>query len=93
MYTTLIEAELTFPVYIKSDSYKFIHFLDTPQSMYFQSINSVWTNSNKAYVINPVLLVREDFDMLEYQCFKETTLIEAELTFPVYIKSDSYKFI
>ena len=41
MYTTLIEAELTFPVYIKSDSYKFIHFLDTPQSMYFQSINSV----------------------------------------------------
>ena len=41
MYTTLIEAELTFPVYIKSDSYKFIHFLETPQSMCFQWISPV----------------------------------------------------
>ena len=41
MYTTLIEAELTFPIYIKNHSYKFIYFLDTPQSICFHWINSV----------------------------------------------------
>ena len=61
--------------------------------MYFLSINSVWTNSNKAYVINPMLLVREDFDMLEYQDFDMLEYLCTQIVFALNIKNRSLESI